>query len=101
MFNIEKNELDGQRLRAHSQYNSDGRIFIKFIALILYNQISYIMKKKKLFVNYSLKEMMAELSKIRCTEIDGEKIVSEISKTQRTILKAFDLSPEMVQKHRY
>lgn len=101
LFNIDKNELDGQRLRAHSQYNSDGRIFIKFIALILYNQISYTMKKKKLFESYSLKEMMAELSKVRCTEINGEKIVSEISKTQRTILKAFDLSTEMVQEHRY
>lgn len=59
------------------------------------------MKKKKLFESYSLKEMMAELSKVRCTEINGEKIVSEISKTQRTILKAFDLSTEMVQEHRY
>jgi transposase len=96
LFNIEKNELDGNRLRVHSQYSSDGRIFIKFIALILYNKISCIMKKKKLFERYSLKEMMAELSKIRCTEIEGKKMVSEISKTQRAILKAFELSSEML-----
>ena len=28
MFDIFKNEMNGDRLRAHSQYNSDGRLFI-------------------------------------------------------------------------
>lgn len=34
LFDIFKNEMDGGRLRVHSQYNTEGRIFIKFIALI-------------------------------------------------------------------
>ena len=101
LFEVEKNELDGHRLRAHSQYNSDGRIFIKFIALILYNQISSIMKKNKLFEHYSLKEMIAELSKIRCSKIEDEMIITEVSKTQRNILKAFQITTEMLQQHRY
>ena len=101
LFNIEKNELDGRRLKVHSQHNSDGRMFIQFIALILYNNISTVMKKNKLFERYSLKEMMAELSKIRCSDIDGEKVISEISKSQRRILSAFDLTPEILEKHSY
>ena len=36
IFDVVKNEMDGGRLRAHSQYNIDGRLFIKFIALIIY-----------------------------------------------------------------
>jgi len=98
---VEKNELDGRRLRAHSQYNSDGRIFIKFIALILHSQISSIMKINKLFDRYSLKELMAELSKIRCSVFGDEEIVSEISKTQRKILAAFQITPEMMQKPQF
>ena len=101
LFNIEKNELDGRRLKVHSQYNSDGRMFIQFVALILYNKISNVMKKNKLFERYSLKEMMSELGKIRCSDIDGEKIISEISKSQRKILSAFDLTPETLEKHSY
>lgn len=101
LFDVEKSELDGRRLRAHSQYNSDGRIFIKFIALILHNQISSIMKENKLFDRYSLKELMAELSKIRYSVFGDEDIVSEISKTQRKILASFQITPEMMQKPSY
>jgi transposase len=101
LFEIEKNDLDSSRLRAHTQYNSDGRLFIKFIALILYNKISTYMKKNKLFDCYSLKEVLKELSKIRCSIYGKETVLSEVSKTQRKILKAFDLLPEMLEKHSY
>ncbi|MCP4404537.1 MAG: IS1634 family transposase [bacterium] len=101
LFDCKKNELDGRRLRVHSQYNSDGRIFIKFIALIIYSHIACVMRKKKLFNLYSVKEIMAELSKIRCSQFSGEKVVSEISKTQRKILSAFNITPEMINEHRY
>ena len=53
--------MDGDRLRAHSQYNTDGRLFIKFIALIIYTELSKIMKKKNLFKKYSVKELLKEL----------------------------------------
>ena len=44
VFDIVKNAMDGDRLRAHSQYNTEGRLFIKFIALIIYTEISKIMR---------------------------------------------------------
>ncbi len=97
VFDIVKNEMDGDRLRAHSQYNTDGRLFIKFIALILYTEISRIMKEKKLFDKYSVKELIAELKKLKITKIgDNDPIISETSKRQKIIFKAFDINEEQL-----
>ena len=98
MFDIGKNELDEGRLRSHSNYNSDGRMFVKFIALILYCHIADVMKKNKLFDQFTVKELIAELSKIKFSIIDGNTIISEISKTQRKIFKAFQIDLEMLMK---
>ncbi len=96
MFDVEKNQLDGKRLRAHTPYNADGRVFVKFVALILHSYLSKKMKVSKLFKQYSVREMLAELSKIRCSTINEKMLISEISKSQRNIFKAFEITPEMV-----
>ena len=56
VFDIAKNELDGDRLRSHSQYNTEGRLFLKFIALILYMEITKVMRDNQLFEKYSIKQ---------------------------------------------
>ncbi len=94
MFDVEKNELDGKRLRAYLAYNADGRVFVKFVALILHSYLSNMMRKTKLFERYTVREPLAELSKIRYSIIDGKILTSEISKSQRNILKAFNVTPE-------
>ena len=96
MFDVEKNQLDGKRLRGHTPYNADGRIFVKFVALILHSYLSKTMKKTKLLEQYSVREMLAEISKIRCTMLHEKMLISEISKSQRNIFKAFEIAPEMV-----
>jgi len=96
MFDVEKNQLDGKRLRAHTPYNADGRIFVKFVALILHSYLSKDMKTSELFKQYSAREILAELGKIRRSAIGKEIVISEISKSQRGILKAFGITPEMV-----
>ncbi|MHA2219010.1 MAG: IS1634 family transposase [Candidatus Hodarchaeales archaeon] len=70
IFDVVKNEIDGDRLRAHSNYSMHGRLFIKFISLIIHTEISKAMKKKKLFEKYSVKELLAELKKIKVIKID-------------------------------
>ena len=62
--------MDGDRLRSHSQYNMDGRLFIKFIALIIYMQITKIMRDKKLFEKYSISELVRELAKLKITYLN-------------------------------
>ena len=102
VFDIVKNEIDGKRLRVHSSFNNEGRLFIKFIALILYTEISRTMHKEKLFNKYSVKEIMAELKKLKVTVIDNsEPIVSELTKKHKTILKTFKIEEADVTVHSY
>ncbi|MDR0575402.1 MAG: IS1634 family transposase [Tannerella sp.] len=92
IFDTVKNEMDGDRLRSHSQYGMDGRLFIKFIALIIYMQITKIMRDKKLFEKYSISELVRELAKLKITYLNKmDSVKSEISKKQSQILKAFDI----------
>ncbi|MCP4159376.1 MAG: IS1634 family transposase [Deltaproteobacteria bacterium] len=92
MFDIFKNEMNGDRLRAHSQYNVDGRLFIKFVALIIYAEASRVMRKKRLFDKYTVKELFAELKKLKITHFEkNAPILSEISKRQKIILDAFGI----------
>jgi len=95
-----KNEIDGNRLKVHSQYTFQGRLFIKFISLILYSEISNTMKEKKLFKSYSVKEILAEMKKIRITKIGStESFLTELSNKQKIILSAFDIGDNI--KHGY
>ena len=92
MFDVVKNEMDGNRLRVHSTVNMDGKLFIKFITLIIYLKLSRMMKDHDLFKKWSLREVLLELRKIKITYIDNhEPIISEISKKQRELLQKFNV----------
>ena len=100
MFDIFKNEMNGDRLRVHSQYNTDGRLFVKFIALIIYAEVSRIMKEKKLFNKYTVKELFAELKKLKITHIEkNDPILSELSKRQKIIFDAFGIQEEALHSY--
>ena len=94
LFDIMKNEMDGRRLRVHSSYNADGKLFIKFIALIIHMNIANQMKKAKLFNKMSMKEMLHEFKKIKITHIDHlEPIISEGTKKCKKIFADFQINP--------
>ena len=93
VFDIAKNELDGDRLRSHSQYNTEGRLLLKFIALILYMELTKVMRDNKLFEKYSTKQLLAELKKLKVINIEkNELFLSELSKKQKDIFNAFGIS---------
>ncbi len=101
VFDIAKNEMDGDRLRSHSQYSADGRLFLKFIALIIYMEITKVMRDNKLFKNYSIKQLLAELKKLKIINIEkNDLFLSELSKKQKNIFKAFGIN-ENELKHSY
>jgi len=86
IFDVMKNEMDGNRLRVHCGYNADGKLLVKFIALIIYMHISQQMKKAKLFDKVSLKEMLNEFKKIKITHIESfDPIISEITKKNKKL----------------
>jgi len=99
VFDLLKNEQDGGRLRVHSQLNADARLFINFLALIVQSEIIKIMRAEKLFKKYTIRELLTELKKIKLTKCNDEVIISEISKKQKMIFKAFKI--DLDQLHRY
>jgi transposase len=85
-FDVLKNEVEGRRLRGHSKDVINGRLFIKFISLILYSALSNKMREKDLFKHYSIKEIMYELKKLRIVEMhNGLSYLTEILKRQREL----------------
>jgi len=92
IFDNLKNELDGDRLKVHNQINAEARTFINFISLILYSSISKTLKNKNLTKKYSMKEIFAELKKIKINTLKNQTpFLSEITKTQKLIFECFDL----------
>jgi len=84
--------MDGNRLRVHSQTNVEAKTFINFLALILYSAINKTMQEKDLFKKFTVKEIFAELQKIKITTIKKQKpFLNEITKTQKIIFDAFGL----------
>lgn len=86
IFDVLKNEFDGKRLRGHSQAIVEARLFIKFLALILYSLLTQKMKSSNLFKLYSIKEIFYELKKLKIISINSQHFyLSEISKKQKDI----------------
>lgn len=92
IFDLAKNEIDGNRLRAHNKYTNDGRLFVRFVTLILMSHLSYVMREKDLFKTFSMKELIADLKKIKHIKLfETTPIISELSKKQKNIFKAFNI----------
>ena len=67
-----------------------GKLFVRYIAMILYMYITKVMREKKLFEKYSIREIIKELAKIKMIKHENmEPFISEISKKQKEIFKNF------------
>jgi transposase len=95
IFDNAKNELNTNRLHSHSKTTTEGRIFVKFIATILYQQITKIMKENDMFKKYSVTELLKELSKIKMISVpEVDHFITECSKTQKEIFAKFNVAIE-------
>lgn len=91
-FDNLKNELDMKRLRVHSETAMAGRLFVGFIALILHSWINKRMKDTQLYRKWTQEEVMMELKKLKRIDLDsGTSLLTEISKKQNMIFKAFQI----------
>lgn len=92
LFDTLKNEFDGKRLRGNSKDTIEGRLFLKFLSVILYSALGNTMREQDLFKHYTIRKLMYELQKLRIVEMnDGTSYLTEISKRQRKIFEKFDL----------
>lgn len=85
-FDNIKNDIDRNRLRIHSQEALEGRLFLDFIALIIYSYISKVMQQEKIVKDYTVQELMYEFKKIKLIGLGEIKaIITEVSKKKRII----------------
>ena len=69
-----------------------GFLFVNFISLIIRLRLLRLMKESDLIKEFTADGLPLELSKIKKIKLaNGENIVSEITKKQRTILDALHL----------
>ena len=93
-FDALKHELERKRLRIHTQETFEGRLFLDFIALILYAWISKVMRREGISKDLSVQELMYELKKIKRVQLGEKKtVITEVSKKQRELFKAFEIEP--------
>jgi transposase len=91
-FDTLKHEIDGKRLRVHSAAALMGRIFLKFLSLVVYAGVTNTMRDQQMFTKYSVRELLYELKKLRIVELNnGKQVLTECSKRQREIFQAFDM----------
>jgi transposase len=92
LFDILKNEIQGGRLRVSSKTAMEGRLFLYYLALILYAALHKLMKKTNLYKTYTLAEVLAELKKLRRVRLsNGKCYLTELSKRQRSFFEKFEL----------
>lgn len=91
-FDVIKNELDSDRLRVSSKEAMEGRIFLTFLSLILYSEVSRVMKEKDLYKTYTLSEVFFELKKLRIVTLtNGKSCLAEVTKKQRNLFEKFEI----------
>ena len=87
-----KNEMETLPLNVQKEDTMRGFLFVTFLGLIIRMRLQMMMKEKALVKQYSVEKLLLELEKIKIFELSqGETLVSEISKKNRTILEAFNL----------
>jgi transposase len=93
-FDTLKNEMDSSRGRVHSQENFDGRLFIHMIGLIIYGEMQYRLKSNGGKLHMSFPEMISHLKRLKqIYSEDGSSISSEMTKKQKDIFAALQITP--------
>ncbi len=91
-FDSMKHDLERKRLRIHTQETFEGRLFLDFLALIIYSKISSVMRKEGINKDFTVQELMYELKKIKLIQLGAKKmIVTELSKKQREFFQSFKI----------
>lgn len=86
-----KNDLDLNRLRVHGDDTMGSKLFVSFISLILLSYIHNVMVEKNMYRDFTLKELIHHLEKLRVQYISGERILYPLTKIQKRIFEDFNM----------
>ena len=91
-FRMMKQDLQVLPLNAKKETSMRGFLFVTFIGLILRMQLLKKMKETGLLEDYTVEGLFLELAKIKKIKLaNGETLVTELTKKQRTILEKMGL----------
>lgn len=84
-----KNCLDLGRLRVHSNFRMQNKIFIGFIALIIMAHIHKVMSANNMYEYTTLAKMIKTLERLRVQYVNGDRILFPLTAEQKSIFKTF------------
>jgi hypothetical protein len=94
-----KGDVEFHRLRTHQDATTDGKIFTGFLALIIRAVALHRLKDDKRTEGVTFEKALRELRKIKLFDFgDGRKIVSTLTKLQKTLLSALGVDLAKIVK---
>lgn len=99
-FDDLKNHIDMKRLRTHNTNTTDGKLFCAFVALIAVSHINTKLGEFMKDKSMSKDSVIAELEKVKAISASADKrLMNPLTKTQRSILEAFELGEDDVKAY--
>ena len=96
-FDALKNKMGNDKLRTSTDKTSCGRMFIAMIGLILHSALHAAWNKSEIKNKFSMTKVIAAMKPLKSVErSDGTRVLTEISKRQRDIIKALGLTPPVI-----
>jgi transposase len=91
-FDAYKNDLDGGRMRTGDPERARGRLFIKFVALIMRTHIMNVLKDEGCVVkDMTVEQMFRSLNTVMAVGSPGDWRLTTMTKTNRQIFEAFGI----------
>ncbi len=89
-----KNELDGKRLRVRSEPALTGRLFIQFIAQIIYSEVMKTLRGTELEKKLSVQDVFSEMKILSLVKFPGRKsaMYTEFTANQKKIMELFQIN---------
>lgn len=89
-----KERLNLRRTAVSSECALEGKLFVQFVALIYLSYIKKQMSEKRLYLNYTMQELLDELEVIEAFEQPGSALrVGEVTKKQEELYRALGITP--------
>lgn len=96
-FDTLKNKMGNDRLRTSSDKTARSRVFVAMLGLIIHSALHAVWSKSNLKDRYSMTKVLAIMKPLKAVEqSNGKRILTEISKKQREIMKEFNLTPPVL-----
>lgn len=96
-FDALKNKMGNDRLRTSSDKTARSRMFVAMLGLIIHSALHAAWSRSKLKDKYSMTKILAIMKPLKAVErSDGKRILTEISKKQREVMKELGLTPPVL-----